>query len=102
MNANKWEKNYYGATIYELYVKPIFAGIASLLSIALTIWILRKIGLSADHTGFSLLVCILSILLYLLYHLHSKIDLLKRTLDPDARHRSAKWLWIEKDQEKTS
>jgi hypothetical protein len=97
MNANKWEKNYFSATIYELYVKPIFAGIASLLSITPTIWILRHIGLSGDHAGFSLLVCILSVLLFLVYHLHSKIDLLERTLDPNARCRSSKWLWIEKE-----
>jgi hypothetical protein len=97
MNANKWEKNHLGATVYELYVKPVLAGIMSLLSIGLTIWILRKIGLSAEHTGFSLLVCILSILLFLVYHLHSKIDLLKRTLDPNAKCRPSKWLWIEKE-----
>jgi hypothetical protein len=97
MNANKWEKNYFNATVYELYVKPVFAGIVSLLSIGMTIWVLKKIGLSAENTGFSLLVCMLSILLFLVYHLHSKIDLLKRTLDPNARCRTAKWLWIEKE-----
>jgi hypothetical protein len=90
MKTNAWETDYVRASIMSLYVRPIIDAVGVLVLAALLAWILRRTGWSGD----ALTGAVMSALLYYVLHLNAKVDMLKRTLDPAARERPTKRLWV--------
>jgi hypothetical protein len=95
MSANRWEKNFAGAAIYELYVKPIISAIGVLLVGGLVVWTLRRFGVLGSNGRDVLQISMICCILYFVFHLSAKIDMLKRTVDRGARHRDTKRLWLD-------
>ena len=102
MSANRWEKNFAGAAIYELYVKPIISAIGVLLVGALVVWTFRRFGVLGSNGRDVLQIIMICCILYFVFHLSAKIDMLKRTVDKGARHRDTKRLWLDETDEVTS
>jgi hypothetical protein len=95
MSANRWERDFAGAAFYELYVKPIISAIGVLLVGALIVWILRRFGVLGSNGRDILQIIMICCILYFVFHLSAKIDMLKRTVDKGARHRDTKRLWLD-------
>ena len=102
MSANRWEKNFAGAAVYELYVKPIISSIGVVLVLALTAWTGRRIGVLGPNVTDVLQMGLISCMCYLVFLLSAKIDMLKRTVDKSGRHRDTKRLWLDETDEVTS
>jgi hypothetical protein len=102
MSANRWEKNFAGAATYELYVKPLISGIGVLLVGGLVVWAGRRFGVVGSNGRDVLLISMICCILYFVFHLSAKVDMLKRTVDKGARHRDTKRLWLDETDEVTS
>lgn len=88
MKTNKWQNNFNRAVVYELYVKPIIAAAIVFIIVVLGIrWLFPE--------TVNPVLAILAVVLYYVHFLDAKIDMLKRTLDEQARFRETKKLWIE-------
>ena len=96
MSVNRWERNFFNATVYELYVKPIIRALGVLLVTALVVGVGRRHGILGPG-GDVFQTCMLACILYFLFFLDAKIDMLKRTLDLKARFRLTKKLWLEEE-----
>ena len=100
MKTNPWQKDFTKASIISLYVSPIVHSTGVILVAVLLSWLFRRLGwLGEDNwllTFFMvLLTAILSTVLYYVFHLNAKIDMLKRTVDPAAREKDTRMLWVE-------
>ncbi|MFQ5603839.1 MAG: hypothetical protein ACE5HS_11270 [bacterium] len=95
MKKNRWQNNFNRALIFDLYIKPI-------LSAAITFFIAVMVGKWLTKDLISAPLAVLAVILYYLYFLDAKIDLLKRTLDEKAKYRNARYLWVESQPEKES
>lgn len=92
MKSNRWQRNFNRALVYDLYVKPILAAVLTWVVVVVVLkWLLKDL-LNPE-------MAILAVLLYYLFFIDAKIDLLKRTLDEKARYRDTKKLWIEGELE---
>ncbi len=88
MTMNRWQKNFNRAMVYDLYLKPIlFAVVTYIVVLLLTKWVFTR--------NFNAMHAVLAILLYYALYLDAKLDMLKRTLDENARFRDTRKLWIE-------
>ena len=91
MEKNRWKENYNKAVIRHLYFKPLTASLITFFTVILLMKFILKDLVSAP-------LVLLAAILYYVYYIDAKIDLLKRKLDRDATHRSSKTLWLEDEQ----
>jgi hypothetical protein len=99
MKTNPWQRDYVKASILALYVHPIIHAVSVLLLAVLVSWLFGRIGVFGEGNRqltffMSLMTGVLSAILYFVLHLNAKVDLLKRTVDPAARERTDKQLWV--------